>query len=797
MKVLKFGGSSLANGEGLRNCLEIIASKAKENIAVVVSARGKSTDELEALLNRAATGKPFTEKLDAFFDYQEKELNGIGFTEEKESLGELLNAVRLTGEFSTALKDRVISLGELISARTIVALLKQKGLEARFVDSRQIIKTDINGSFRVLEEESEKLVVEFFKTISGDEIPVITGFIASDLKGNTTTLGRNGSNYTATLIASYLGAEEVQNWTNIDGIYTANPAMVADAQKIELLTYREANELANFGANILHAKTILPLIEKQIPIRILNTFKPEVGGTTINGQGAGKGIKAVSIIQDVSLISIEGRGLMGKIGIDARIFTSLSQSNISVRMISQASSERGIGFIVNQPDAGAARAILEQEFIHELEINDISGITVNNDLAIIAIIGRHNYALEKAISGLRKNRIWMYLINNSISGEHISLVVSNNDLKKAVNVVHNQVFGAVKRLNIVALGKGTVGGTFIDQVIGTREEIIKVRKLKLSVVGVTDSRKFLFNPKGVGRNWRTKLAASSLSSETDVVLEVLADSGLENLVLVDNTASHDIVASYPGFVEQGFDLIASNKVANSIDYGFYQQLRKDLARRGRSFLYETNVGAGLPLIDTLKLLHQSGEQINRIRGVFSGSLSYIFNNFSERKKTFSEVLLEAREMGLTEPDPREDLSGNDVARKLLILAREIGMENESTDVNVQNLIPEALQGIASWEEFSTQLDKLDTYYTERLAKLSDEKVFRYVGELDKDGELKVSLAEVDRQTPLGNISGSDSIFEIYTEAYGDNPVVIQGAGAGAEVTARGVYSDLLRIGSKL
>jgi homoserine dehydrogenase/predicted amino acid-binding ACT domain protein len=617
------------------------------------------------------------------------------------------------------------------------------------------------------------------------------------MKGQTTTLGRNGSNYTATLLANFLDAEEVQNWTNIDGIYTANPSFVEGAKKISLLTYREANELANFGANILHAKTILPLVEKGIPIRILNTFKPDLSGTTINGQGAGRGIKAISIIHDVALISIEGRGMMGKVGIDARIFTSLSSNNISVRMISQASSERGIGFIVNESDADFARDILNREFAEELNSNDISAITVNNELAIIAIIGRHNYALEKAISGLRKNRIWMYLINNSISGEHISLVVANNDLKKAVNVVHNQVFGATKTLNIVALGKGTVGGTFVDQVIGTREEIIRERGLQLTVVGVADSKRFLFQPGGIASNWRDALMKSNLNSKPESIIRALQESGLENLVVVDNTASTHIVQHYLDFVKKGFDLIASNKVANSLGFTFYRELRNELSRRGRSFLYETNVGAGLPLIDTLKLLHQSGDRIRKIRGVFSGSLSYIFNNFSQRKKPFSGILSEARQMGLTEPDPREDLSGNDVARKLLILAREIGMQKEIDEVVVENLIPESLIEIDELKAFDSKMDLLDEHYAFLLSALPEDKVFRYIGELETGGELKVGLVAVDRQTPLGNISGSDSIFEIYTEAYGEQPFVIQGAGAGAEVTARGVYADLLRIGSKI
>ncbi len=797
MKILKFGGSSLANGEGLQNSLAIIEKAAKEPIAVVVSARGNSTDLLLTLLDQAASGNYKESDLQDFFNYQRTSVQDLDFKTEYQILNELLRAISLIGEYSESLKDKVLSFGELISAKTIEHLLKKRGLHAIFADSRDLIKTGINGSFQVLYNQSETLVKQFFANLPENTIPVITGFIASDMKGNTTTLGRNGSNYTATLLANFCNAEEVQNWTNIDGIYTANPALVNNANKLSALTYREANELANFGANILHAKTILPLVDKRIPIKIMNTFKPDLEGTTINAEGAGKGIKAVSIIEDVSLISIEGSGLLGKVGIDARIFNALSINNISVRMISQASSERGIGFIVNQHDAEKASIILEQEFADEIHRNDISRIGVNSELSIIAIIGRHNYALEKAIAGLRKNKIWMYLINNSINGEHISLVVSNNDLKKAANVVHNHVFGAHKTLNIIAFGKGTVGGTFIDQVIHTREEVIRDRKLKLTIAGVADSKKFLFNSQGVDKNWKDELKDSATSSDIVTIMNIIKESNLENMVIVDNTASKSLVNLYPDFVKSGFDIIASNKVGNSVSYDFYKELRTLLNRKGRAFLYETNVGAGLPLIDNLRLLHQSGDQIKKIRGVFSGSLSYIFNTFSLGGRKFSDVLSEAKQKGLTEPDPREDLSGNDVARKLMILAREIGMPCEFEDVQIQNLIPESLTEIKDWTEFEKHFDLLDVYYNTLLERLPENKVFRYVGELEKGGNLKVSLIEADSNTSLGSIKGSDSIFEIYTEAYGDQPFIIQGAGAGAEVTARGVYADLLRLGSKL
>ena len=797
MKILKFGGKSLSNGLGIQNSLSIITKESNHPIMVVVSARGKATDELENLLELAVDGLPFQEVLQQFIHYQSDVCSDISLENELEALHQILNAVGLLGEYSPSVKDKVLSFGELISAQTMVHLLRQMGLNAVFVDARELIKTTGGESFKVLHQESETRVKELFKKLPIGAIPVVTGFIASNLQGVTTTLGRNGSNYTATLLAQYCNAAEVQNWTDIDGIYTADPALVKSAKRISSLTYREANELANFGANILHAKTIFPLIEKKIPIRILNTFKPELPGTTVNYLGAGKGIKAVSLIKDVSLISIEGRGLMGKVGIDARIFSALSRQSVSVRMISQASSERGIGFIVNQKDALLAKQTLEKEFSFEINHNDVSKVDVNSDLAIVAIIGRHNFALEKAIAGLRKNRIWMYLINNSINGEHISLVVSNNDLKKAVNVVHNHVFGVNKILNVLAFGKGTVGGTLIDQVLETREEIIEKRNLKLNIVGVVDSQRFLFQPDGVDVNWRNELSKSEVNVSNNEIIKCIHESGLENVVIVDNTASTTVVNSYLEFVKNGFDIIASNKLGNSMEYSFYQNLRTELNKKGKSFLYETNVGAGLPLIDTIRLLHLSGEEIEKIKGVFSGSLSYIFNHFSLKKDSFSSILNQAKTKGFTEPDPREDLSGNDVARKLLILAREIGMQKEFSDVQIANLIPDEMLSIQTWEDFEKHFPQLDQHYSSLLQNLPSDKVFRYLGELSVDGNLKVELKQVSANSPLGNVTGSDSIFEIYTKGYGDNPIIIQGAGAGAQVTARGVYADLLRVGSRI
>ncbi len=791
--VLKFGGKSLVNGKPIHNVIDIVRKESQLGpTTVVVSARGNSTDILEILYEKALKNEDYSEELKALFQLQYLPILDSDLTEEKKYLSEKLHAISVLGLGSDQIKNEVMALGELMCAKSIAAVLNDQGLKAVFKDAREIIKT-IDGVVNL--DLSKELTNEYFGTLSLDEIPVITGFIARDQFEKTETLGRNGSNYSATLVASFIQAKEVQNWTNIDGVYTASPKYVQNASKISSLTYKEAHELANFGANILHHKTIQPLIKHSIPLKILNTNNPSGSGTYVSKTKQGKGMKAVSVIEDVALVKIEGSGLHEKVGIDARIFTALSKNNISIKVISQASSERGVGFVISESDRILAEKALLKEFEIEIQNKSISSISVNENMAIIAIIGRHNFALEKAISGLRKNKIWMHMISNSISGEHISLVIEDKHLKKAVNVVHSQVFGVVKTLHAFAFGKGTVGGRFIDQILSTSPETEERRSLRIKLVGIADSKRAVFNESGLGKDWEKQLIAGNHSNHPDDIIRTLSASGLENVVIVDNTASNTITQKYPSFVTAGFDVVASNKQANSMNYSFYESLRGHLKSRGKKFLYETNVGAGLPIIDTLKYLYDSADNVTRVTGVFSGSLSYIFNNFSVKDVPFSEVMLEAREKGFTEPDPREDLKGMDVARKLLILARELGAKIEMDQIKIQNLVPEALRDLVTYEEFIAEQVDLDFHYAQLKTELKPGHVYRYTGDLNMEtSELTVSLVQVPADSPLGGIKNADAIFEIYTETYGDQPMIIQGAGAGAAVTARGVYSDLLRLG---
>ena len=803
MKILKFGGKSLSNGEGLNKVVAIITDKVNqgEEIAIVVSARGNATDDLENILGTASQNGNYKPLFEDFKKYQQAEYDAVDLTEEFEVLEKLFEGVSLIGDYSNKIKDLVLSKGELLSAKLLTAILIKNGINARFTDSRELIKTDSKfGDAQPLEQLSKKNVINYFKQNNGDTVNIVTGFIGSNSKNDTTTLGRNGSNYTASLIANYLNAEELQNYTHVDGIYTANPDLVLDAKKIDHLTFNEANELANFGTTILHAKTIIPLLEKNIPLRILNTFNHENKGTLITSNSNKEGIKTLSVLENVSLVNLEGRGLLGKTGVDARIFRVMGDNDISVSIISQGSSERGIGLVVAADQATKAMIELEKEFENDFYSKDVNKISVTDNVSVISIIGQDLSTFHKPYTALIKNKIVPILFNNTVTGKNVSLVVKKSQLNKALNVIHGEIFGVSKKINIAIFGHGLVGGTLINQILESAAAIEKRKDIKLNVFAIANSKNVLLNKNGVTPNWKNEIQNNGFCYTIDDVIAFANEHHLENLIAIDNTASAAFVENYVKLAENSFDLISSNKVANTLSYSFYKALRKVLADNQKSYLYETNVGAGLPLIDTIKLLHLSGENITKIKGVFSGTLSYLFNNFSASDLPFSQVLQEAIDNGYTEPDPREDLCGNDVGRKLLILARELDLQNEFEEIEIQNLIPDHLrEGSAS--EFLTKLKEFDPIYAKIKADQKPNHVLRYIGELSGDlqndkGNLEVKLVSVPSDTALGGLKGSDSFFEIYTESYGDRPIVIQGAGAGSAVTARGVFGDILRLSDK-
>ncbi len=800
LKILKFGGKSLANGKGLENVIEIIANKFKEGerIAVVASARGDATNNLEAILEKAKLKEEYKTAFDEFKKYQLEPNTSIDFSKEFLKLETIFEGVCLLGDYSKKIKDEVLAQGELLAVRLISSLLEQKGVSSKPVDTRSLIVSDDNfGNAQPLTTISKENVINYFKKNS-NVVSVVTGFIAANKKRETTTLGRNGSNYSAALLANFLDAEELQNYTHVSGIFTADPKLVADAKKIDQLSFNEANELATFGTNLLHAKTIIPLLEKNINLRILNTFNLQDKGTLISANSTSKGIKTISTIENMAMINFEGRGLLGKVGVDARIFNALSKANISVNIIAQGSSERGVGLVFNAENTTRAVSALEQEFENDFQVQDVNRIEVFKDVSVISIIGQDLSEFHLPYNALIKNQITPVLFNNTVSGKNVSLVVKKQDLHKAVNVIHGQVFGVTKKINIAIFGKGLVGGTLINQIIENTQSVLERRKIQLNVFSVANSKKVLLKRNGVSENWEKELLNDGDENATiDDIINFTKKHHFENLIAVDNTASESFVGNYIPLIEAGFDLVSCNKIANTLSFSFYKELRAKLKEHKKQYLYETNVGAGLPLIDTIRLLHESGENITKIRGVFSGTLSYLFNTFSEKDVLFSEVLKDAISKRYTEPDPREDLGGNDVARKLLILARELELENELSEVAIKNLIPEKLRN-TSVNDFIENLHLLDDEYKTLKENQKPNHVLRHVGELSGDlskdkGILDVKLVSTPQNTPLGSLKGSDAIFEIYTESYGEQPIVIQGAGAGASVTARGVFGDILRL----
>ncbi len=794
--VMKFGGSSLYGREQLERVLSIVKNENQRGvIALVVSARGKTTDKLIKLFDLAKKGLDFDKGYQSLIEYLTKDELGEGISKDLENLEAVLKAVKLLRDDSEFAYDRVIAFGEILSAKSITLWLTKNGLKAKYLDARNLIYTDsLLGEYEVNIEKSRSATQAVFSALGEDIIPVVTGFIASSEENKTVTLGRNGSNYTASLLANFIQAKEVQNWTDIDGVYSSNPHAVSNSIKIDAMTYKEANEMANFGMNLLHPKTILPLIQSKIPLIIKCSRQPTALGTRIDQAGGPSGIKAVTTIEEVSLVIIEGDDLSQKIGIDARLFTCLSKAKINIKMISQASSERGIGFVIHNDDATYAELLLNEEFKDELRLQQISSIRINNQVGIVAIIGRHNFALEKAISTLRKNGIWMHLISNSISGEHISLVVSSQHLDKAVNLVHNEVFGVIKTIPIFAFGKGKVGAELIRQIHETSVEIIQARGVDVKVIGIADSKRCFIDANGLSSNWKEQLSASEKSYTIHKLITELKSLYLNDIVIVDNTSSQEITDHYELFVENNFNIVASNKKFNSGDFQAYHTLRNRLLHKTKSFYYEANVGAGLPIINLLSSLRSSSDVVTKIRGVFSGSLSYIFNNYSVKDVAFTSVLSEAMQAGLTEPDPREDMNGLDVARKLVILAREINYQSDISNVQVENLIPAELQSIKEVSEFLERQTQINEYYQSIKNQLKKDEVLRYVAELDvKSASMSVSLKPVSNKTPLGQIKNADTLFEVYTESYKDQPIIIQGAGAGPTVTARAVYSDILKI----
>lgn len=804
MKILKFGGKSLDNGSGILTVLDIIIDnyRAGEAPVVVVSARGKSTDALLALAEQACAGESYEAALQAFWDHQCQDTT-LRFGAERVQLERLLSGISLLGECSPRTADELVSYGEVLSSQYVAQALKDRGYEAVAIDSGDFLVTDAHyGSASVFTEASRERCRALFAGLPAGVIPIVTGFIARDEAGRRTTLGRNGSNYSAALLANFLEASLMENYTHVDGIYTANPSVVAEARKIDELSYADAAELSQFGAEILHIKTIEPLQERGIPLRVLNTFSygEESNGTLVTAHPRDKVVRALASLSGKALIHFEGRNMLGRSGIDARIFRSFEAAEVSVSLIAQGSTERGTAIVVDEEDADRAVEALVQEFHHDLETGHVTKIYAEKGLAVVAIIGLNLLEFDRPYRALVRNRILPILLSNSVPENTLCLLVRDDEEReKALKVIHGELFERPKRIHLAVIGHGTVGGAFIGQIIQQRELLIAQKNIDLRIFAIADSRHLLLSPSGAEADWASELERAPFSGDlAEAIISFGQRQALENMILVDNTSSPVIASHYARYATEGFDIVSSNKKANIAPYADYSYLRDTLQRHRRSYRYETNVGAGLPLIDNLKLLHLSGERITRIHGLFSGSLSYIFNRLTEEpERSLRSIVEESARLGLTEPDPREDLSGEDVARKVLILVRELDVPAELSDVRWENPVPEALRSL-SLEGFWARFGELEASIEALRATAKPDEVLRYVGDIvwddvRQEATLSAGLRLVSRTSPLGRVSGADSCFEIYTESYGSQPIVIQGAGAGAAVTARGVFGDVLRL----
>ena len=808
MKVLKFGGTSVGSVESILSLKAIVEKEAqKQPIIVVVSALGGITDKLIATSLLAQKGdEAWKDEFQAMVERHHKMIDTIITDPRKreqlfnivasrfEQLRSIYFGVYLIHDLSKKTQDAIVSYGERLSSNIVATLVQG----AKWYDSREFIKTVRKNHKNTLDSElTNRLVRRTFSDLQ--RISLVPGFISKDRDTDEiTNLGRGGSDYTAAIIAAALDAEILEIWTDVDGFMTADPRVIKTAYTIKELSYIEAMELCNFGAKVVYPPTIYPVCVKNIPIRVKNTFNPDGEGSIIKQKVANndKPIKGISSINGTTLITVAGLSMVGVIGVNRRIFTALADNGISVFMVSQASSENSTSIGVRDQDAAEAVEVLNGEFAKEIETGAMYPMHAENGLATIAVVGE-NMKNTPGIAGklfgtLGRAGISMIACAQGAPQTNISFVVKSEHLRKALNAIHDSFFlSEYKVLNLFVCGVGTVGGQLLEQIHNQYEELKRTKRLKLNVVGIATSKKALFNSDGIDlANYRELLADANESNESKL-RDAIIEMNCFNSVFVDCTASKEVAEIYQPLLEHNISVIAANKIAASSSYEKYARLKETALARGVFFRYETNVGAGLPIIGTINDLRNSGDVILKIEAVLSGTLNFIFNEISA-DVTLSEAVRRAKEQGYSEPDPRIDLSGKDVIRKLVILAREAGYKVEKTDVEAHLFIPdEFFEG--SIEEFWKNLPKLDADFEARRKQLdADGKRWRFVATFDH-GKLSVALKEVDRTHPFYNLQGSNNIVALTTERYREYPMLIQGYGAGASVTAAGVFANIMSI----
>lgn len=807
MKVMKFGGTSVGSVKSILNVKKIVES-VEEPVIVVVSALGGITDKLINTSKMAAAGNANyeTEYREIVRRHEEMIREVIPEGEARKSLQHqvsgLLNELKdifqgiyLIKDLSPKTSDMIVSYGERLSS-----IIAAELTNATWFDSRDFIKTEQKHNKHVLDTElTNRLVCETFSKLP--QRSLIPGFISTDKNtGNVTNLGRGGSDYTAAIVAAALNADSLEIWTDVDGFMTADPRVISTAYTINELSYVEATELCNFGAKVVYPPTIYPVCHKNIPILIKNTFNPEAPGTIIKQEVStpqSKAIKGISSINDTSLITVQGLGMVGVIGVNYRIFKALAKNGISVFLVSQASSENSTSIGVRNADADLACEVLSEEFVKEIEMGEISPIQAEKNLATVAIVGenmKHTPGIAGKLFGtLGRNGINVIACAQGASETNISFVVDSRWLRKSLNVIHDSFFlSEYQVLNLFICGIGTVGGSLIEQIHSQRQKLMQENGLQLNVVGIADAHKTLFDREGIDLScYQKTLEEKGEPGSVEKLKEGIIKMNIFNSVFVDCTASPQVASIYQELLLHNVSVVAANKIAASSAYENYRMLKQTARQRGVKYLFETNVGAGLPIINTINDLIHSGDKILKIEAVLSGTLNFIFNRISA-DVPFSRTIRMAQEERYSEPDPRIDLSGKDVIRKLVILAREAGYQIEQEDVEKHLFMPDDFfEG--SLEEFWAKVPSLDADFEERRQKLEAEnKHWRFVARLE-NGKASVGLMEVGREHPFYNLEGSNNIILLTTERYKTYPMMIQGYGAGAGVTAAGVFADIMSI----
>ncbi len=814
MNVLKFGGSSVANASTIKDVIAIIQKQSeKKSLYVVVSAMGGITDLLLKAGEEASSNNENYKNILA--EIEKRHLDAVKelipvvsqsaiiskVKSKLNTLESLCEGVYLLSELSEKTAAVIASFGEILSSYIITEAAKVNGLDVTLKDSRDIIIKTVNSKVAVNYVETNKRITEFANN-NDKKVVIFPGFVARTQEGEPTTLGRGGSDFTAAILASAINATQLQIWTDVSGMYTANPKLVKQAKPVSHISYQEAMELSHFGAKVIYPPTIHPVLDKDIPIVIKNTFKPEDHGTLITRKVSDrqKPVTGISHIDSIAIISLEGSGMVGIPGFSKRLFETLFLENINVILITQASSEHSICLAVEASEAEKAKTILDTAFEFEISKHKLDPVKIENEVAIVALVGDNMYHHQglsgKMFSTLGKNNVNIRAIAQGASEKNISVVIEKKDIKKALNTLHERFFEVkTKQLNLFVTGVGNVGSKLLEQLDQQKKYLKDKLRLKIRVVGLSNSKKMIFDETGVDLDsWRESLSLGT-QANAEGFFKKAKEMNLRNSIFVDNTANPDIAKIYKYYLAESMAVVTCNKIACADEYVNYEELQ-DLSRKfNASFLYETNVGAGLPIIDTLNNLIASGDNIHKIQAVLSGSLNFVFNNYKEGV-AFHDIVKQAQQEGYTEPDPKIDLSGVDVARKILILARESGKKMELANIENEAFLPKESLETKSVDDFFTSLHENEEHFKDILAVAAKkESRLKYVAQYENE-KAKVGLQYIPADHPFYNLEGSDNIVLFYTDRYSQQPLIVKGAGAGADVTASGIFADIIRIGKK-